>query len=309
MKRAISKQVFGERSYRDEQRVLGFENAENEKLFVVRSFMDRGRIEGVISANIAGAPYAKLGDVPDMLVGAAKDLAAFQTWRFSKIGKTYHWTNVGNHAITLQVWEYVAQQDRPYGDTVVSTAQQFAEDMYAGKIAQTSGATDGTATKTEGLANFSSPISNQISSISMSSAPGSKLLNAQWKQLKYRKVKLNPGDEVIYNLKKGQYTYDPAKHVVVNADSTTKVPDQIFAGCTKCLVFAFCGPLGRSDDVGEHGTVGRMQTHIGLEETYKTKLLPMWGNKRYRHMETHHDDLALEDLVAPEDVDMDTPAP
>lgn len=306
MQELVSRQLFGIRKYREEARTEGIENTVNMIKWKSHGFYDPAFMDSVLESTTSGATYTYLGDAsnaaetngPLKLTGGDADaVRKNQKWIFKNFRAAHEFTNVGEHALFLGVYEYVATRGGVYINSLGSTANQLMYDVEQGIDAHIATGASSASSKT-GQFLLGTRLNNVLETHSGYLKPYNRHIAKQWKLLKKRTIKLDPGDTARYLIRFKNYTYDISK-VRGNADSADAGAKDIIPGITKGLIIEVRGPIGRSSVVGENDVVGYIKADLAVTRNITGQIVPLVNRENYTHMELGHDDLSTKTMVHP----------
>jgi hypothetical protein len=293
----VAKQINGSRKYFKEERITGLESSQNARTMVGQVLGCVNCYETIVQASptTGSASYeATHNDLGDTLYHDATDIdtksvSMNQKWGFSKHKIKYHFVNTSDHAVHLEIWEYVKNGSQAAeSGTAIDT--QFVKDIHESMLE--SGISGGTHTvnKREGD-DVVTRSNNILTNYSQYLQPGGPYLRKHWKKLKYRKIKLNPADECVYTVRLKNIVFDISNYRRIGTTGTTGEEIDFIAGVTKGFLYSFSGPIGRSTAAGAEGVIGLLKSDIALAKVEHCSVVPMFNGERVKHFEVNTDDM------------------
>lgn len=309
-------------------RSTGYESKQNmASLFFLPECFERSQLHSILKIPISEDGASKYGNLTELgsyrltnsqgtVTGMVRevvpytnaelsDLTAFAAMRdgtpgvkeslvydFTKMVASYKIRNIDIHPVDIKIWEYVSTKQRM--PTVVNqfSRQVCADDVYNGILEKTGGSTTSTSTIIYGDDNVSHPDSVQVASYDPAISPNhSGQFNANWKIVKSKSIRLEPGDEINWRMKPRRYTYRPenfAQSYVTNEQLPATLK-----GVTGGLIMRVTGMLGRGSAAGEHAKIGFLKADIAIQSRCSFAFYPRCApkSKGLRVQNTTIDDL------------------
>lgn len=304
-------------------RVNGFETPQNEcvlmplvvcadvpmlEAFLIKG-MQEGQTFGLNSVITAGTYLTDQGDL--ILPSTGEDLdnpfAGDTDQRdgyccsFTKIKISVLLKNSELHPVDVVLYEVLAKHNRTNNSLAPNTLHQITDDLHNGFLAKEAGIN---ATSLSGQAgdnlyeqeDDTVDMNDHVHSRNMQMSPymsGTFMQN--WKIVKSKKYRLQPGDEIRWKSPSVNYTYSTKK--LKQRDTAEDIA--IIKGVTRVLLAKISGVLGRSNAVDAHGFVGHLQAEMVYSHSCSADLLPYLTNYHGTLQVTNvvHDDLATDNKV------------
>lgn len=303
----LSSAINGVRTYKVEARSEGYESTVNAAYWIAREAGSKDCFDLMLETAVgAGGNYTLLGDTADLPITTSTGNAATkgnQVWWFENYKEQYKFTNIGEHPLTLEVWEYVAKSSRSL-EAGATVERQFMADAKHG---HDQFLPDGVSTTSVISGdNLLSVSNNEGTCYSTTMTPStSPFMRKLWKRLKRRKVVLDPQDVAHFTCFVKNMRYDPEKYAMVTEDGGAGGDDtNIIAGITKVVCWSFHGPIGRSSVAGEENIVGLIKADLAVERSIRSKIYPLLNAKKQKISTLNIDDTTGKTMVHPADHDL-----
>lgn len=294
----VSKQVEGVRNWCVETRNEAVVTSQNQVKFnAVCVMADRNAIEGIIKSvydagNVnTGIGETSIGAYESTLENYKADIVNYKT--------VSHFRNLDEHPHMLTVYECVAKRTFASDTGNANGMLQLTDDVFHGwELHDTSAATS-TATAKFGIDGMThTDHTDEIETYSQFRQPeSSKLFRANWRIVKKKKFKLNPGDDVYWTMRVKNRVWNPQRVYVDYVDGTDTL--DFFKGYTKVLFVKLSGLIGRSSVANEPSVVGLMETDCSYDCLAKCKIQPLISAVSEKYNKTNIDDVSAKTLVGP----------
>lgn len=290
------------RTYYKEERDAAVEAPQNQKRFQTLSGLgefsqlsaiinfENGGVHTDLGANEAGNLTFALG---------TGEMYEQQKWDFSKYKKVYHFRNIDEHECFFTIYEIVAKTSRSLVNS--NMCEDVLDTIYNGFIEMTGDPVD-TSTSITGDSIHTLSGSTTLDTYSGGIKPTkSRRFRNQYKIVKAKKFKLNPGDDVFWKMSVPDRVFNPMKWLA--HDATTELYD-VKRNYSKCLLVELNGVIGRDQTAGQAGKIGFMQADVSYDSVTTAAIVPMHVDRAEFAQTVAIDDLTGVTLVGPGEEDL-----
>lgn len=301
MKKMISSQMEGARSYKKESRNFAIECAQNTIQWsiptaigtstdisaMVQSVYSAGNIySGIGESGHISAPYSGVEENYKVDISGYKVVS--------------HFRNIDTHPVFLTIHEIMATNTCAYSADLANAREMIMTQLNEGwkmhKADPVSTTTslygDDTISATGSFAdNYKLDVYSQF--LHPKSSP---LFRKNWKIVKTKKYKLNPGDDVFWTLRIRNRVWDPQRDQDAYAGGVGT--SDVIKNYSKALLVKVSGVMGRSDAANEADVIGLLQSDVSIDTLTTAKLAPLVSAKKEKYEVTDIDDLSTKTMVA-----------
>lgn len=294
----ILKRTRGVRKFHEEVRNTGLETGQNKVLWeIVANEGDKTRLESIILSTL-GQDGATLGDNP--ADEQRKNL-------ITNYHATTHFRNVSTHPVFLTIYEITPRKDGVVEDTLTDMKRKCMSDLMTGWDLDTgAGSTSSTLKSGKEDTTFTPGDFSGTTFTQFRSPRTSRQFMRNWRINRNKLYKLAPGADVFWTLHMKNRVHNPVRELEVDTSQSREWTH----GYAKMLLVKVCGTMGVSDDVGEHGVVGLMNSHLTVDCFSRCRVLAMTTKDNALALTLGHDAIeGAEQLEGPGDHDLLPEAP